>query len=310
MPARLFPLLLPLSASCAAPPTTPLGQATPGEFPSAFAPGVVSTLEGIELNGVLSPDGRELFFTRMIHGEYVMHRCRFVGGAWSAPEPLRVFGGDRRAMAVDMAYSPDGARLYFLGAAPSDPFPQDPPCDLWWIERDGEGWSAPKRLPAPISTEADEIYPCVVGDGSLYFTSNRDGGFGKSDVYRAQRNPDGSFAAPVNLGPAINTEEGEGDTWVDPDETMLVVTSSRPGGLGQGDLYVSFRTEDGGWSNPLNLGPTINTSEVEYCPMRTWDGKWFFFSRRDAPWASVRTGNVFWVDAAVIERHRPARKGR
>jgi hypothetical protein len=298
-----------LLASCAAP-SAPLGQPLPGEVPALFAPGVVSTPDAIELNGVLAPDGRELLFTRIVDGEYVMYGTRVVDGAWTAPEPLRPYGAGRRALVVDMAYAPDGQRLYFLGAAPREPFPDaDPPLDLWSSGREGEGWSLPEMLPAPLSTDADEIYPVAVADGSLYFTSDRAGGHGKSDVYRAQRRADGGFAAPVNLGPAINTEHSEGDTWVSPDERVLVLASSRPGGFGQADLYVSFRTPDGGWSPPANLGPTLNTAEHEYCPMGTWAGvgagRWLFFSRRDGAWETATTGDVFWIDAGVLERFRP-----
>jgi hypothetical protein len=303
MVERSIPLVVVLAVGCAAPPPPPLEQTPPGETPSLFAPGVVSTSEAIELNGVLSPDGRELVFTRLVDGVDTMHRARLLDGAWTAPEPWVPYAGGQRAMAVDMSFSPDGKRLYFLGTDPDDPGAVDP-LDLWFVERTEEGWSSAARLPEPLSTEADEIYPCVVGDGSLYFTSNRAGGFGKSDVWRAQRLPDGRFAAPVNVGAEINTEHSEGDTWVSPDERTLVVASSRPGGFGQGDLYVSFRDERGAWSTPVNLGPTINTAEVDYCPMRTWDGRWFFFSRRDGPWESVRTGDVFWIDAAVLERYR------
>ena len=57
--------------------------------------------------------------------------------------------------------------------------------------------------------------------------------------------PDGSFAQPVNLGPPVSTEFHEGDTHVAPDESYLILSSVRPAGLGQNDLYVSFREPDG-----------------------------------------------------------------
>ena len=295
-------ILVPALAGCAAT-GTPLDQPAPSASPALFAPGIVSTPEAIELNGVLAPDGREFFFARRIDRVATRHRSRLVGDAWTIPEPVLPYAGGARALAVDMSYAPDGRRLYFLGVDPDDTSsPQQ--LDLWSIEREGDGWSSATRLPEPLSTEADEIYPCAVADGSLYFTSNRPGGLGKSDLWRAQHLGDGGFAAPVNIGAQINSEHSEGDPWADPDERVLVFSSSRPGGFGQGDLYVSFRAEDGGWSEPVNLGPTINTAEHEYCPMGTWDGRWFFFSRRDAPWASVRTGDVFWIDARELERHR------
>ncbi len=78
-----------LLSSCAAEPLLPFGLDAPGTAPQLFAPGVVSTDGSIELNGVLSPDGRELFFTRVAEdGTFVMHRARLAGGAWTAPEEV------------------------------------------------------------------------------------------------------------------------------------------------------------------------------------------------------------------------------
>lgn len=72
----------------------------------------------------------------------------------------------------------------------------------------------------------------------------------------------------------------------------------------------SFRGPDGGWSEPVNLGAEVNSDELDYCPMLTPDGRYLFFSRRrsDPPgsgWPGVISGDVYWVDAAMIERLRP-----
>lgn len=129
----------------------------------------------------------------------------------------------------------------------------------------------------------------------------RDGGH--SGV--APRLADGTFAAPVNVGPPINTSFSEGDTFVSPDESYLIVTSRRPGGFGEGDLYISFRDGDGGWSEPVNLGETINSVQLDFCPMVTPDGKYLFFSRRwGATWDDTTRCEIYWVDARVLERFR------
>lgn len=65
-------------------------------------------------------------------------------------------------------------------------------------------------MPPPISTPEREGYPCVVADGSLYFTSRRSSALGAGDIYRAQPLVDGSFAEPANLGPTVNDESGQG----------------------------------------------------------------------------------------------------
>jgi hypothetical protein len=211
-----------------------------------------------------------------------------------------------------MAASPDGQRLYFMGAHPVDSDRARRDTNLWVSRRvDGE-WAVAEPLPAPVNTEAREVYSSVVADGSLYFTSSRPGGLARagSDLYRARRLSDGTFADPANVGPPVNSSHGVGDTFVAPDEGYMILTLGRPGGYGGGDLYVSFRQADGDWSEPVNLGADVNSDALDYCPMVTPDGKYLFFSRRrsdppDSGWAGVVAGDVYWVDASVLERLRP-----
>lgn len=276
------------------------GQPTPGTKPERFAPGVVST-DAIELNGVFTPDGREFFFTRLIDGVDTMHHSMLENGTWSNPRPLLVFPGRARAVAVDMSVSPDGRELYFLGQYPHDDAPEKPGYDLWVSRRVDGTWATAHVVPTPVSTSAEELYPVVVADGSLYFSSNR-AGLGRSDVYRAQRLADGRFAEPIKVAPPVNSEFGTGDTFVAPDESYVITSSRRPGGFGNGDLFVSFRTRDGSWGKPVNLGQDINTDQHEFCPMVTPDGKFLFFSRRwGATWEETTAGDVFWVDAKILE---------
>ena len=283
-----------------------LGQEAPGIDPEPFAPGIVNT-EAMELNGVVSPDGNEFFFTRAKAGLFVMQVSnKNDDGSWSEPKPVYTYPDRAPGLAVDMAYSPDGSKLYFLGRY--DPAWQNAggSSDIFVIEREVDGWSLAERLPAPLNLpDSDEWYPSVASDGSLYFASDREGTLGGGDVWRAQMLPDGSFAEPVNLGAPINTEHHEGDTYVSPDESWLVVTSRRPGGIGGGDLYVSFRQEDGSWGEPKLLPEPINSELLDFCPMGTPDGHQFFFSRRNGgDWSDADECNVYWVDFAAIDALR------
>jgi len=284
-----------------------LGQEPPGLTPVLFAPGLVNT-DAIELNGVVAPGGREFLFTRRIGEVFTLHHSVMEDGEWSVPPPLLLYPGRENAMAVDMACSVDGQRLYWLGRHESELFPGEPGLDLWVSNRIKGDWSTASILPLPITTEAMESYPCVVADGSLYFSSDRPGSLGGADIYRAQRLADGNFAEPVNLGSPINSEHSEGDTYVAPDESYLILTSGRPGGLGSGDLYISFRAADGSWGEPVSLGETINSEYTDFCPMVTPDGEYFFFSRRvvepGTGWDGVRECSVYWVSAKVLEELR------
>jgi len=110
--ASVVAAMVALACGCArrevAPAFVPyLGQAAPGSVPELFAPGVVNT-GAIEINGVFAPDGRTFFFARQVEGVFAICRVAFVGGGWSAPRAVDVYGDGARAEAVDMAVSADG----------------------------------------------------------------------------------------------------------------------------------------------------------------------------------------------------------
>jgi len=234
------------------------------------------------------------------------------GGVWSAPEHVQIWPDDATSLAVDMAYSPDGNRLYFLGNHPHARSPEEPSADIWVTERTpGGGWSLATPVPPPVWTEHSESYPALTPEGALQFSSDRPGGNGRTDLWRAAPKSGGGFEAPVNMGPRVNSENSEGDSCAAPDASYIVFTSGRPGGPGHGDLYVSFRdAASGEWSEPTLLGHGVNTVDTDYCPMVTPDGAYLFFSRRRSEppgsgWAGVVEGDVYWISTRVIEALRP-----
>ncbi len=284
-----------------------LDASLPGDTPLPFAPGFVNT-DAIELNSVISPDGREFFFARVVNEQPVIFHSVLEGDAWTTPAPLHLFPTRVSAMAVDMALSPDGEALYFLGNHPHEYASGATGDDLWVSRRVDGRWTTAQALPPPVRTDSTEIYATVVADGSLYFSSDRDSEpEGRNQLYRAQRLPDGRFDEPVRLGPPIQHELGVGDTYVAPDESYMVFSSRRPPSEGRGDLFCSFRLPDGSWSEPRNLGRNVNTADHEYCPMVSPDGSHLFFSRRYGDtWKTTTGGDVFWVNAAVLEKLRPS----
>ncbi len=273
-----------------------LDQEIPGDTPVLFASGIVNT-DSVELNAVFNRNMTEFYFTRIINGSFVIHQSKRVEGKWSSPEAIDMHPGvEGLTMAVDMTLSPDGNSMYFLGKIPTD--------SSWDIytsqKKDGE-WQPASKVPAPISTdEYAELYPVVVDDGSMYFISDRPGGVGRRDVYRAQYLGNGEFDTPVSLGPTINSEMGSGDTFVAPDESYLIYGTSRE----ENGMHVAFK-KDGEWQEPIYLGEPINTEVTDFCPYVSADGKFFFFSRRysDPPesgWDGVTEGEVYWMDIKPI----------
>ena len=276
-----------------------LGQAPPGATPALFAPDFVST-EKRELNASCSPDGRELYFAReRVPRRTTILGTRREGDGWSAPAAASFSAGT--ASDVDVFITLDGRQAYFCSTRP-DPAAVRPPAaggaanaDIWVASREGGGWGEPRSLGRPVNSDADDYYPTLARDGTLYFSSNRPGGLGANDIYRSRRDGQGQWAAPENLGAPVNTPGREFDPCIAPDGSWLAFASERPGGCGAADLYVSFRQADGTWGEPKNLGPPVNTADSEYTPLLSPDGGYLFFTRGHFG------DDIYWVEAKVIQ---------
>ena len=271
-----------------------LQQAAPGLAPEVFAPGLISLPDRGEFASVFSADGTEFFFGRGNGTTVEILSTRLVDGVWTDPSPVVTH---ERYSYMDAALSPDESRLYYISNQPLDGESETKDPDIWLSRRSAGGWGAPEHAGTPLNSEDGEYYVSFTETGTLYFTSNREAPAGQEidfDIHAAAyRN--GVFEKPVRLGNAINSKGYDGDVFVAPDESYLIFSSDRPDGYGSGDLYVSFQTEDGGWSEARNMGATINTEHQDYCPFVTRDGRYLFFSSN---------GDIYWMDAAVIETYR------
>lgn len=290
--------------------------------PELVAPGVVST-QLDELNFALSRDGEEVYFTlnspEGALATIVVSKRR--GEGWGAPETAPFSG---RYADYDPIIAPDG-RLYFISNRPR-PDGTRPPgdFDIYYVQRNGKGWSEPVRLPAPINSDRPEFYPALASDGTLYFSANRDGGHGRFDLWRS-RLVDGVYQTPENLGPNVNGPGSEVDSWIAPDQSFIIFASyDRPDELGRGDLYISyFRNNE--WTPARNLGAPINSSAREYCPIASPDGRWFYFTSKrgmfDTPPERARSvrdirtafndvlngyGNVYRVPMEAVHKEQGA----
>lgn len=108
-------------------------------------------------------------------------------------------------------------------------------------------------------TDNYENHAFLTRDGStLYFTSDRPGGLGGTDIYSRSKKPDGTWTEAQNLGPIINTPFNEESPFIAADGLLYFASEGHPG-FGNYDIYKS-RLNGGVWSSPENLGPPINTT--------------------------------------------------
>jgi hypothetical protein len=129
-------------------------------------------------------------------------------------------------------------------------------------------WGAPLNLGPVVNTGAGEAAPCISRDGlSLYFFSDRPGGFGGNDIWVSERaSRDDPWGPPQNLGPTVNTSGNENAPTLSRNGRRLYFASNAPGGSGGLDLYVSRRSDkrdNFGWQPPVNLGDGVNTPADE-----------------------------------------------
>jgi Tol biopolymer transport system component len=151
-------------------------------------------------------------------------------------------------------------------------------------------WGKPINLGPVVNSAADEFYPEISADGlSLYFSDGlwswssdlnlRPGGFGLSDLWVATRETtEDDWSTPVNLGPTINGSSYDSGPSISNDGLTLYFASSRSGGTGGNDLWMTTRsTVFEPWSPPINLGTTVNSSAHDVEPDISADGLVLFF---------------------------------
>jgi tetratricopeptide (TPR) repeat protein len=152
-------------------------------------------------------------------------------------------------------------------------------CDLYYSEKFGDTWSEPKNMGAPINTTSKETQPSLSSDGrTIYFVSDRPGGYGKLDIWMSQLNISGKWSEPINLGDSINTPGQESSPFIHHDNKSLYFSSDYHLGLGGFDLFYSKRNSNGSWSKPINLGYPINTFRDEIGLIVTAKGDRAYFS--------------------------------
>jgi Tol biopolymer transport system component len=269
--------LIAWSGCMAACTTAPYAAGAPLPVPALFAPGTVSTGR-FESHPAFTPDGRTLYFVRSNDdfSYWTIWESRWLDGRWSTPQVASFSGRHRDA---DPFVSADGRRLYFISDRPLAGEKKED-TDIWMMERAADGaWAAPRNLGSPVNSAGSEWLPTEVDGGALYFGSDRAGGFGRTDLYRAPRDGEGDgFSAPANLGAAVNSGADEYEPRVAPDESYMVfMAAGRAGEVGGGDLYFSRRGA-GGWEAARPLGPAINRRGQEIAPYFSPDGRYFFFS--------------------------------
>jgi len=152
-------------------------------------------------------------------------------------------------------------------------------CDIWEAEVDGKKVVSTKPLKDYPNSESWDSQASISCDGQvLYFASNREGGFGGTDIWVSYLEESGFWSAPKNLGPNINTSADEEAPFITNDGKTLYFSSTGHIGMGEQDLFFAQMRPDGMFSTPRNLGPPVNSSYRELGFFLSADGQTGYFA--------------------------------
>ena len=254
-----------------------MGQTPPGMTAEPFAPGIISR-DGWEIEGVFAPGMNEFYFTTM-GGE--RSRPTVIGfrqqdGVWRKYTEFTRDG--------EVTFSPDGNRMHMAEG---------------YKDRKAKGWSERKSLGPMFDREDWGIMRLSASEKGTYVFDD----YKSNDVIRISTIKNDKRQAPKKMGSVINTGNFTAHPFIAPDESYLIWDSTREGGYGDSDLYISFRHQDGSWGPAINMGESVNSGKWDAYASVTPDGKYILFNRGiDKENDNV---DIYWVDAKIIETLRP-----
>jgi hypothetical protein len=198
----------------------------------------------------------DIFFARALNGEFT--------GSVNPGSPLNTPGNEGA-----LSIAADGRTVVFA----ADNYPGGfGDADLYIGELDGGRVTHVRNLGGRVNTKYWDSQPAISGDGHrIYFSSNRKGGIGGTDIWVTEATDAGEWSAPANLGPMINTKRNERSPYITPDGGTLYMSSNGIAGFGGYDIFIA--TRDGAdWTQPANLGSLINSDGDElffFAPSKT-----------------------------------------
>ena len=276
------------------------GLTPPGLIPEVFAPGIASDSTWAEHCQVaVSPDGKEIYWSAwssryppdngMKNSEQI-YFSEFKEGAWTKPAITKFIKDHLTCLNGGPSFSPDGDRLYFYSTGIVGGLGKK---DVWYSERTESGWSKPINAGEPLNTPDGDWTPSFAGSSKAYHMGNYHYNENEKPLQFKYSESEFSDPVPVIIHPDFKPVFA---IYVAPDESYLIFSASHKDGYGSLDIYISFKTDEGDWGTPINMGDQINTEKIERFPIVSPDGKYLFFMRH------TPGQDFFWVSTEIIEK--------
>ena len=153
-------------------------------------------------------------------------------------------------------------------------------CDICYSEFKNGVWTEIQSMSNNVNlSNTWDSQPSITSDGkTLYFVSDREGGYGGYDIYRTHKDNKDEWSIPENLGIVINTRGNEKSPFIHTDSQTLYFSSDGLMGLGGYDIFYSKLKENGSWSEPENIGYPINSYDDDLGFFVSTDGHYGYFA--------------------------------
>ena len=186
------------------------------------------------------------------------------GEGWEKAKALKVFFKNMEHES-GLSLSPDGNSLFIYRNDVEGK-------SIYMSYLENKEWQEPVKLPYPINTSANETHASLSSDRStLFFTSDRDGGYGGIDIYMCKKDAYGQWGEARNLGASVNTQFDEETSMIHPDGETLYFSSEGHNSMGRMDVFYTQMKADSTWAMPVNLGYPINTPDDDFFFLPTLD---------------------------------------
>lgn len=188
---------------------------------------------------------------------------------------------------ASVALSVDGRMLFVYEQSKEDRG------DIFVSNLVGKEWTKPERLKGDINSNSWEGSATLTSDGKLiYFSSERDGGFGGRDLYSATLQPDESWGEITNLGPVINTRFDDDAPFIHPDRRTMYFSSKGHNSMGDYDIFYTYLSDEG-WDEPVNVKYPVNTIDDDRYYVLSADAKTGYYSTSGR--SELGTHDIFMV---------------
>jgi len=271
------------------------GVTAPNNKPKLFNPDFISDSSFIQ-NGFFSSDGKEFYYVETDGNWSYSHifYVKNINGKYS--EPVQLFSELPICLSPFVSYNND--KIVFISSQ-SDSIISG---DVFIAKREGNAWNKPEVMSTPVNSEYDEWEVSLSKNGTIYFSSNRPGGYGEMDIYKSVFINE-NYNKTENLGRPINTPSLDECAYIAPDESYIIFNSWKQSKHKGNNLYISFNN-NGKWTNPKGLGDNINTDQLDIYPHVSPDGKYIFFTIREKPFNCVEPSKLYWVSSSIIDSLR------